>query len=148
MPTIERYRRYTATLRIRRGDGFPPVRPEAEPYDGARVTVEAGWQFVGEDADCRPEYAGEWAMLYVGESRKVGTGWTASGDLVDLEPVPDDAPTDGGDGDAKRRAEFLDVLRLAQCKPVFSVCVYLIGDIRRRLPWEVPEFMQPKHSLD
>jgi hypothetical protein len=90
MLTIERYQRYTATLRIRRGAGFPGgVRPEVEPYDGKRVTVEAGWPFVGEDADARPEYRGEWAMLFVGESRDIPCGWAASGDLVDLEPAPD-----------------------------------------------------------
>lgn len=83
---IEQHQRYTATLRLRRGDDWN-VRPGIEPYDGTTVTVEAGWPFVGEDAEQRPEYAGEWAMLYVGDSREIPGGWVASGDLEQMQAL-------------------------------------------------------------
>jgi hypothetical protein len=83
---IEPHRWYRATVRYRRPPAFPlPVKPEAEPLDGWRGVFLCLWQ-------CAPEetYAGEYA-LQPHRGPRVGIGWVASGDLVDVEEC--EAPT-------------------------------------------------------
>lgn len=77
---FERYARYRATIKIRRGPGRV-VRPEAEALDGKRLLLEAAWPITEED---RPDYAGEWAMTAVRDDGQepLPCGWVASGDLV------------------------------------------------------------------
>ncbi|MBY5821501.1 hypothetical protein [Rhizobium leguminosarum] len=82
MTEIEAFRKYEGTLKLRRDLGFE-VHPEAEPFDGMRFRVRTGWRI--EDDDSR--YPGEYAML-VDFDQNWPLGFIASGDLVDLQPVP------------------------------------------------------------
>jgi hypothetical protein len=77
---IEQHRRYHATVRLRRGDGFV-VKPEAESSDGVSAEFFAAWLMTDDDTSL---YVGEWAMIPIGDA--IPQGWVASGDLVDLRP--------------------------------------------------------------
>lgn len=71
---------YEATVNLRRGDGYT-VRPECEALDGQRLVFRPMWQF---DAEERPQYALEWAMLPADPDLP---RWIASGDLADVVMV-------------------------------------------------------------
>jgi len=78
MDEIVQYQRYTATLKIRRGEGWK-VRPEMEGFDGISLSLSAGWPI---ETGAREQYADEWAMI--DEDGKLPVAWIATGDLVDL----------------------------------------------------------------
>ena len=66
-----------ATIKVRRGDGWP-VRPIMDVIDGQTFDfIESGPADEG-----RPEYAGETAWMFCGEWLKGAPAWIASGDLV------------------------------------------------------------------
>lgn len=73
--------RWHATVRIRRGDNFPEVRPEAEGLDGKRILVS----YSGPCSKGDNRYPGE-ISWFIEEPRSNGIGWLATGDLVDWEP--------------------------------------------------------------
>jgi hypothetical protein len=68
-------------IRIRRGDGFPAVKPTAEQIDGITHWFMAAW--VIDEEDGRPEYLGEHAMIPDPDDwPRDAPHWIASGDLV------------------------------------------------------------------
>lgn len=92
--TIHQFSRYDAIIRIRRG--AIPVRPEAEPFDGRRVVVQASWR-IDPDEDRDGLYRDEWAMMLRPEDDPEAVlVWIASGDLellgsAELTQAPDPA---------------------------------------------------------
>ena len=79
---LESLQLYVATVCLRR-DGDNRIKPECETLDGRRFRFRASWRF---DADERPQYAGEWAMVPV-DHKMFPVAWIASGDLVDIKRV-------------------------------------------------------------
>lgn len=80
---------YRATVRIRRGDGWI-VKEGSEAIDGHTHIFQTGWEITEEDSSI---YAGEYAMIPDVENWPLSKGtpvWVATGDLVNIEELPDE----------------------------------------------------------
>lgn len=84
MSEILQHHRYEATVRIRRGGEYR-AKPIADLVDGRRMRFSAGWSF---EEDEQPLYQGEFAMIPDPAHAEPGMAWIASGDLVDIRPLP------------------------------------------------------------
>ena len=82
---IESYKKYKATVKFRRGEGFN-VNADCESADGLTLTFTSGWEI--EEGDSSIYSPGEWAMTLEGNDAYLTSGrWIATGDLVNIEIV-------------------------------------------------------------
>lgn len=79
---IERFQKYTATVKMRRDPRFGSIRDRLDAYDGMRFETRALWKIdCAEDEFANKAYDGEFAM----ETPKGWPIlWIASGDLTNI----------------------------------------------------------------